>query len=140
MCADVTRLSSRTERASQAVTQNMFPVANLGQDQLLSCQMVGTEEGTFTKVSVTWEKAGMRGFVYRYLLGGPNLENQNPEFSGRTQLFPEALQNGNASLLLRSVRAEDEGVYTCTTDSSKGGGKVNIQLKTAGTEPEPDDC
>lgn len=118
----------------------MFPVANLGQDQLLSCQMVDTEESTFTKVSVTWEKAGMRGFVYRYLFGGPNLENQNPEFRGRTQLFPEALQNGNASLLLRSVRAEDEGVYTCTTDSSKGGGKVNIQLKTAGTEPGPDDC
>lgn len=134
----VSRLSSRSDHASLVVTQNLFPVANLGQDQLLSCQMVDTKESTFTKVTVTWEKVGMQGFVYRYLIGGPNLENQNPEFRGRTQIFPDALLSGNASLLLRSVRAEDEGVYTCTTDSSTGGGKVNIHLRTAGTEPEPD--
>lgn len=121
------------------MTQNMFPVANLGQDQLLSCLMVNTEATTFIKVSVTWEKTGMQGFVYQYLNGGPYLENQNPEFRGRTQLFPDTLLSGNASLLLRSVRAEDKGVYTCTTDSSKGGGKVNINLRTAGTAPEPDD-
>lgn len=131
-----------TDHASLVETQNMFPVGNLGQDQLLSCQMVDTSGTTFTKVSVTWEKIGMQGFVYRYMRGGPYLENQNEEFSGRTQLFPEVLPIGNASLLLRSVRTEDEGVYTCTTDSSTGGGKVNIQLKTAGTqpEPEPDRC
>lgn len=111
----------------------MFPVANLGQDQLLSCQMVDTEKTTFTKVSVTWEKMGMQGFVYRYLNGGPSLEDQNPEFRGRTLLFLDALLSGNASLLLRSVRAEDEGMYTCTAASSSGGGKVNIQLRTAGT-------
>lgn len=136
----VTPLSSRTGHASTVVTQNLFPVANLGQDELLSCQMVDDTETTFTKVSVIWEKTGIQGFVYRYWYGAPYLENQNLEFRGRTQLFPDALLGGNASLLLRSVRAEDEGVYTCTTDSSTGGGKVNIHLRTAGTEPEPDDC
>lgn len=134
--ARLTCLSAHADHASLVVTQNAFPVANLGQDQLLSCQMVDTKETTFTKVSVTWEKTGMQGFVYRYLSGGPYLKDQNEEFRGRTQLFPAGLLSGNASLLLRSVRAEDEGVYTCTTDSSNGGGKVNIQLQTAGTEPE----
>lgn len=118
------------------MTQNTFPVANLGRDHLLSCQIVDTEESTYTRVSVTWEKTGMQGFVYRYLYGGPYLKNQNPQFEERTQLFPDSLLRGNASLLLRSVRAEDEGVYTCTVDSPTGGGKVNIQLRTAGTEPE----
>lgn len=117
------------------MSQNTFPVGNLGQDQLLSCQIVNTDVTTFTKVSVSWEKTGMKGFVYQYLNGGPHLNNQNPEFSGRTELFLDDLLRGNASLLLRSVRAEDEGVYTCTTDSSKGGGKVNIHLRIAGTEP-----
>lgn len=118
------------------MTENTFPVANLGWDHLLSCQIVDTKETTYTKVSVTWEKTGMQGFVYRYLYGGPYLKDQNPQFQERTQLFPDALLRGNASLLLRSVRAEDGGVYTCTVDSPTGGGKVNIQLRTAGTERE----
>uniref|UniRef100_H3C8I1 Ig-like domain-containing protein n=1 Tax=Tetraodon nigroviridis TaxID=99883 RepID=H3C8I1_TETNG len=104
---------------------------NLGQDQLLSCQLVNTVETTFTKVSVTWEKTGMQGFVYQYVNGGSSLGNQNKEFSGRTDIFPDELLKGNVSLLLRSARAEDEGVYTCSADSSKGGGKVNIHLRTA---------
>lgn len=110
-----------------------FPIANLGHDHLLSCLMVDTEVTIFTKVSVTWEKTGQRGFVYRYLHGGPYLQDQSPEFEGRVHLFPDVLPSGNASLLLRSVRAEDDGVYTCTIDASSGGGKVNIQLRTAGT-------
>lgn len=118
------------------MTQDTFPVANLGRDHVLGCQIVDTEEATYTRVSVTWEKTGMRGFVYRYLYGGPYLKDQNPQFEGRTQLFPDALLRGNASLLLRSVRAEDQGVYTCTIDVPTGGGKVNIQLRTAGTERE----
>lgn len=119
------------------MTQNTFPVANLGQDQLLSCQLVNSVDTTFTKVSFTWEKMGTQGFVYRYLNGGPSLENQNQEFSGRTEIFPDTILLGNVSLLLRSVTAEDQGVYACTADSSKGGGKVNLQLRTAGTEPGP---
>ncbi|TWW80438.1 V-set domain-containing T-cell activation inhibitor 1 isoform X1 [Takifugu flavidus] len=120
-----------SHNAPSVVTQNTFPVANLGQDHLLSCQIVDTEETTYTRVSVTWEKTGMKGFVYRYLYGGPYLEDQNPQFEERTEVFPDALLRGNASLLLRSVSAEDEGVYTCTIDSPTGGGKVNIRLRTA---------
>lgn len=93
-----------------------------------------TDETSFKKVSVTWEKMGTRGFVYRYLYGGPYLKDQNPQFEGRVQLFPQVFAEGNASLLLRNVRAEDEGIYTCTIDSSKGGGLVNIALRTAGTD------
>lgn len=74
----------------------------------------------------------MNGLVYQFVNGAPNLVNQNSQFAGRTQLFPNELASGNASLLLRSVMSSDQGVYTCTISSSGGGGKVNINLRTAG--------
>lgn len=119
--------------APEVTTHDMFPVANLGTDQLLTCNFhESSGESKITRVSVTWEKIGMKGFVYHYSDGGPDRRNQNPEFQGRTQLFPNVLMAGNASLLLRNVRSDDAGVYTCSIDSSDGGGKVSIQLRTAG--------
>lgn len=112
---------------------NTFPIANLGEDELLSCILHRkSNEDKIPDMSVTWEKMGQQGFVYRYKDGIPDLGDQNPEFQGRTHLFPDVLVTGNASLLLRNVRKGDEGVYTCSIHSSDGGGKINIRLMTAG--------
>lgn len=118
--------------SSLVMSRNMKPVANLGEDELLSCFInTGSQQAGLGQVSVTWEKKGLTGLVYKFENGAPKLEEQNSQFSGRTQLFPEALSSGNASLLLRAVRSSDGGDYTCSISSSAGGGKVNIDLRTA---------
>ncbi|XP_028446220.1 V-set domain-containing T-cell activation inhibitor 1 [Perca flavescens] len=117
---------------SQVISTNTLPVANLGEDQLLSC-FLSTKSQTagLTDVSVTWDMKGLTGTVYRYQNGAPDLANQNSQFKGRTQLFLNALTTGNASLLLRGVTPSDEGEYTCSMSSSGGGGNINIYLRTA---------
>lgn len=117
----------------EIMSLNAFPIGNIGEDILLSCILHRRNAvQRLTRVSVTWEKAGELGFVYQYKDGHPEFGNQNEEFQGRTELFPGVLVEGNASLLLRNVRLTDEGLYTCSIDSSGGGGKINLQLRTAG--------
>ncbi|KAF3694526.1 V-set domain-containing T-cell activation inhibitor 1 Precursor [Channa argus] len=117
--------------SSQVMSSDTAPIANLGQDELLSCFLqTSMAQASLTQASVTWEKKD-HGIVYRYTNGAPDLANQIAQFKGRAEVFPLGIITGNASLLLRNVVGDDDGVYTCTIGSSNGGGTVNINLRTA---------
>ncbi|KAK2840172.1 hypothetical protein Q5P01_013912 [Channa striata] len=117
--------------SSQVMSSNTAPVANLSQDQILSCFLqTSIGQSGVTQLSVTWEKRD-HGLVYRYSNGAPDLANQIPQFKGRAELFPQGITTGNASLLLRNVVRDDEGVYTCSISSSIGGGTLGLSLRTA---------
>lgn len=121
-----------TRQSPEVTSFSISPVGNISQDVLLSCILLRkNDQEKITRVSVTWEKKGQLGFVYRYKNGHPEFSDQNEAFQGRVELFPSLLAEGNASLLLRNVRMTDEGLYTCSIDSSDGGGKINIQLRAA---------
>ncbi|XP_070771383.1 V-set domain-containing T-cell activation inhibitor 1 [Enoplosus armatus] len=121
-----------SDSSSEVVSTNTTPIGNLGKDELLSCYLnTVSGQAKLTQMSVTWEKKELSGLVYKYEDGAPDLEDQNSQFKGRTQLFPRALVTGNASLLLRAVRSSDEGEYTCSISSSDAEGEVNIHLRTA---------
>lgn len=121
------------ESSSRVMSTDTAPVANLGQDELLSCFLTSSTSAALTQVSVTWERKDLNALVYGFDNGAPDLGKQDPQYKDRTQLFTSLLVSGNASLLLRNVRSSDGGVYTCTIGSSGGGGTVNINLRTAGT-------
>ncbi|CAJ1079044.1 V-set domain-containing T-cell activation inhibitor 1 [Xyrichtys novacula] len=118
--------------SSEVSSTNTLPIANLSDDIILSCYLnVKLELAKLREVSVTWEKKDLKGLVHHYHDGADDLLDQDPQFKGRTQVFPEALGKGNASLLLRDVKKRDAGEYTCKISSSEGKGTVDINLRTA---------
>ncbi|KAF5893303.1 V-set domain-containing T-cell activation inhibitor 1-like, partial [Clarias magur] len=64
---------------------------------------------------IQWSKSGKA--VHTFDSDEGHLENQDAAFKDRTSLFTDQVSQGNASLLIRGVRVEDEGIYTCYTSS-----------------------
>lgn len=57
---------------------------------------------------------------------------QDLQFSNRTSLFKEEISKGNASLLLREVKVDDEGEYTCSVSTITGKESSIISLRVDG--------
>ncbi|KAM4718465.1 CD276 antigen-like isoform 1-T1 [Anableps anableps] len=54
------------------------------------------------------------------------LQDQN--FSGRTSLFLDQISRGNASLLLRGVKVQDEGTYRCYISTIHGNSQTIVNV------------
>ncbi|XP_054915394.1 CD276 antigen-like [Poeciliopsis prolifica] len=58
--------------------------------------------------------------VHSYYSNQDQLDLQNQNFRGRTSLFQDQISRGNASLLLREVKVQDQGRYNCFISTIKG--------------------
>ncbi len=120
---------------SQGTVESISPstVGNLAEDVVLDCRFLsksGNEQ--FSDVSITWLKDSVSGVVYEYKNKAAQLQGQNTQFRNRAQLFSDAISVGNASLLLRNVKPEDEGVYRCSVNAPKFSGTTSVNLRVAG--------
>uniref|UniRef100_A0A3B3UAZ3 Ig-like domain-containing protein n=1 Tax=Poecilia latipinna TaxID=48699 RepID=A0A3B3UAZ3_9TELE len=70
--------------------------------------------------------------IHSYYHNKDQLGHQNQSFQNRTSLFLDQLSRGNASLLLKEVKIQDEGRYKCYTSSSRGQQDSFIRLKVEG--------
>ncbi len=122
-------------QVSQGTVESKSPstVGNLAEDVVLDCRFLsnsGNEK--FSDVSITWLKDSVSGVVYEYKNKAAQLQGQNTQFRNRAQLFSDAISVGNASLLLRNVKLEDEGVYRCSVNAPKVSGTTSVNLRVAG--------
>lgn len=121
--------------ASQGTVESSSPsiVGNLGQDEVIDCRFnTESSSGLTEDVSISWLKDGLSGVVYEYKNKAAQLQMQNTQFKDRAHLFPDVISTGNASLLLRSVKLEDDGVYRCSVSAGKLSGTTSINLRVAG--------
>ncbi|XP_038640187.1 CD276 antigen-like isoform X1 [Scyliorhinus canicula] len=85
-------------------------IAIFGKDVTLNCSFSTDVNFSLGDLSVIWQLTETRQMVHKYSL---RQDQQADSFVNRTALFPDELAKGNASLLLRHVRIEDEGSFTC---------------------------
>ncbi|KAL1268026.1 hypothetical protein QQF64_033389 [Cirrhinus molitorella] len=126
--------SSIHQTLSRGIVNSRSPstVGNLAEDVVLDCRFLsnsGNEQ--FSDVSITWLKDTLSGVVYEYKKKEAQLQGQNTQFKNRAELFSNAISMGNASLLLRNVKLEDEGVYRCSVTAPKVSGTTSVNLRVA---------
>ncbi|KAK6469720.1 CD276 antigen-like [Huso huso] len=120
-----------------AVTVPRSPVTSPpGSDVTLDCSFSYKAGADLTRVVVTWQRRDYR-VVHSFYYGQDQLARQNETYRSRTQLFPEQLSVGNASLRLKQVRGEDEGWYTCAVTNQVESTMGDVQLIVAAEFSEP---
>ncbi|XP_069758788.1 CD276 antigen isoform X3 [Narcine bancroftii] len=111
-------------------------IARFGKDVTLNCSF--TAEGNFSlaDLSVIWHLTETRSVVHTYTHQQDLQSDQVDSFVNRTALFLDELGKGNASLLLRQVKIEDEGSFTCFV-RTKDHNSAPIMLQLAASYSRP---
>ncbi|XP_016344789.1 matrix-remodeling-associated protein 8-like, partial [Sinocyclocheilus anshuiensis] len=84
---------------------------------------------------VEWRKKDLKDLVHLYQDGESRAEEQDEDYQNRSHFFTEHIKDGNFSLRLDKLRAEDEGEYTCTRtvhlfwNRRQFSTKINLVLK-----------
>ncbi|RXN32914.1 butyrophilin 2 [Labeo rohita] len=102
-------------------------VAPLGSSVVLPCYV--DKPLPMNDLEVEWRRADSETLVHLFLKGESRPESQQEDYHERAHFFSDQIQQGNFSLRLDNLTAEDEGRYTCKVDSQKGSGETVVQIK-----------
>ncbi|XP_056609263.1 uncharacterized protein LOC130426481 [Triplophysa dalaica] len=94
-----------------AVVYSCDLVVPLGGSVLLPWFNKEPFEGEIKKVE--WSKSGLEKPVFVYQDGDIRPEVQHEDYHDRAHFISDDIKHGNFSLLLKNVRQEDKGEYTC---------------------------
>ncbi|KAJ7991841.1 hypothetical protein DPEC_G00288050 [Dallia pectoralis] len=112
-------------------------LAIYGQPAVLSCSFPAYSDRPDPSLVVTWQRVEDSRVVHSFYYKTDQFETQSVDYRNRTGLFHSQLAHGNASLRLDRVGPQDQGRYLCTTSTSNGTGKVEVQVKYAAFYTEP---
>ncbi|XP_019349359.2 interferon-induced very large GTPase 1 isoform X1 [Alligator mississippiensis] len=111
-----------------------------GENVTLSCRFKLSSDYLLTKLQIHWhvfrDHAG--SVVHSYYDSADQLQDQDVEFRGRTQLFLKELGQGVAALNLSRVQPSDSGDYRCIIINSQDVliGNVILHVKAPYHPPE----
>ncbi|XP_053485434.1 butyrophilin subfamily 1 member A1-like isoform X2 [Ictalurus furcatus] len=147
----------------QVVSPDAPLYAVAGEDLVLPCFIKPNTSAVH--MTVEWMRLeDVASLVHLYKDHEDRNEDQAQSYSGRTSLFKEELQKGNASLKLSALRVSDEGKYKClvedkswydditvhvivevlgshpmiTMESYDHSGGINLVCESRGWNPEPE--
>ncbi|XP_056608483.1 uncharacterized protein LOC130426025 [Triplophysa dalaica] len=102
-------------------------VVPLGGSVLLPCSVDSLS--SLTDLEVQWKISDSQTLIHLYQDGDIRPEVQHEDVFGRAHFFTDDIKYGNFSLLLKMVRAEDEGQYTCTVHSGQESNTTVVEIQ-----------
>ncbi|XP_030635132.1 butyrophilin subfamily 1 member A1-like [Chanos chanos] len=110
-------------------------VVGAGEDVILPCSLKPNISAV--DMTVQWFRLHTSDLLLHFYEGGAESKDQIQSYRGRTSLFKEELQKGNASLKLSRVKVSDEGEYRCIIQSKNWIDDISFKISVGavGTYP-----
>ncbi|XP_048010542.1 butyrophilin subfamily 2 member A1-like [Megalobrama amblycephala] len=102
-------------------------VVPLGGSVVLNCSV--DKPLLMEGLEVEWRRADSEILVHLFQDGMSRSEARHQDYHDRAHFFTEEIRHGNFSLLLNSVRAEDEGKYRCKVHSDQESDETVVEIK-----------
>ncbi|XP_040478663.1 butyrophilin subfamily 1 member A1-like [Ursus maritimus] len=106
-------------------------IALVGEEAVLSCQLSPSMDAQ--NMEVRWYRIDPFGLVHRYSTSQNNMEEQRPEYQGRTEFLKENISKGHVALRIRPIQPADGGEYSCFFESSLYYNKAQIKVLVTGS-------
>lgn len=103
-----------------------------GEDVILPCYIIPNTSAVDMKVE--WFRLDKDEIVHLYVNRENRITEHSESYRGRTALFQDLLQNGNASLKLSTVQVSDEGVYKCFIESNSWYDDITVIVNVGGEQ------
>ncbi|KAI7789523.1 putative butyrophilin subfamily 1 member A1-like [Triplophysa rosa] len=111
-----------------------------GEDVILPCSIKPNISAV--NMRVEWFRLDLKDSIVHLYKDHKDINtDQLQSYRGRTQVFTEELEKGNASLKLSRVQISDEGRYKCVIQSESWSDDVTVDVsveESKGWKPEPD--
>ncbi|KAK9976584.1 hypothetical protein ABG768_021789 [Culter alburnus] len=102
-------------------------VVALGGSVVLNCSV--DKPLLMEGLEVEWRRTDSETLVHLFQDGMSRPEARHQDYHDRAHFFTEEIRHGNFSLLLNSVRAEDEGEYRCKVHSDQESDETVVEIK-----------
>ncbi|XP_043551213.1 V-set domain-containing T-cell activation inhibitor 1-like [Chiloscyllium plagiosum] len=106
-----------------------------GEDLVIPCCLHFVNEPS--AIAFTWMKMETMGIIYNYTMSHSSLEEQEPSYQDRVDVFGNEIPKGNVSLRLRNVTISDSGTYklSVATQSQSTETMVAVGVRAVGAQP-----
>ncbi|KAF6112929.1 hypothetical protein HJG60_001604 [Phyllostomus discolor] len=110
-------------------------MALLGADATLPCQL--SPEQSAAHMHIRWYRAQLSPAVLVHQDGQEHDGEQMPEYRGRAELVADSIDKGAVALLIRHVRAADNGQYRCYFKDGPISQEATVELHVIGLGSVP---
>ncbi|XP_071068833.1 myelin-oligodendrocyte glycoprotein-like [Dasypus novemcinctus] len=98
----------------------------VGEEVVLPCHLSPLMDAQ--DMEVKWYRDNPFGLVHQYVHLEDHMEQQMPEYQGRTEFLKDNITTGHVALRIHDIRPSDAGEYSCYFQSSMYFHQANFQV------------
>ncbi|XP_071068834.1 butyrophilin-like protein 10 [Dasypus novemcinctus] len=110
-------------------------IALVGEEAVLPCHLSLLMDAQ--DMEVNWYRDRPFGLVHQYVNLQDHMEQQMPEYQGRTEFLKDNITTGHVALRIHHIRPSDEGEYSCSFENAIYFHQANFQVLVTGSGTAP---